>query len=284
MPATAPQAHRPRLRWALLLVVATLAGCGSAPKRGGYYLDDGPGTPPPNLDRIADAVPRDEPLHRPSTRPYTVLGRTYTPFTESRRYRARGLASWYGKRYHGQKTSSGEIYDMYAMSAAHTVLPLPSYARVTNLENGRSTVVRINDRGPFRDGRLIDLSYAAAYKLGFVDQGSAQVEVESILPGQASALPEVAEAPSAPPASAPVAREEAGIYVQLGAFSVAGNADAFARHMRAELDWLRDDPAVYHRGGLYRVHAGPYADRQAAERDAERIRQALGLKPIVIER
>jgi rare lipoprotein A len=267
-----------------VLVVVVLAGCGGAPKRGGYYLDDGPGIAPPNLDRIADAVPRDEPLHRASTRPYTVLGRTYTPFTEARPYRARGVASWYGKRYHGQKTSSGEIYDMYTMSGAHTVLPLPSYARVTNLENGRSTVVRINDRGPFRDGRLIDLSYAAAYKLGFVGQGSAQVEVEAILPGQASASVSVADAQPAPPATSPVPPEDVGIYVQLGAFSVADNADAFARHMRAELEWLRDSTAVYHRGGLYRVHAGPYADRQAAERDAKRIRQALGLKPIVIER
>ena len=153
---------------AALLAIA-IAGCGGAPSRpgskpGGYYLDDGPGAnPPADLDSIPEPTPTIEPINKYTSRPYTVLGRTYTPFTESRRYRARGLASWYGKRYHGQKTSSGEIYDMYAMSAAHTVLPLPSYARVTNLENGRSTVVRINDRGPFRDGRLIARGAAAHF-------------------------------------------------------------------------------------------------------------------------
>lgn len=266
----------------VLLAASLLAACGSAPKRGGYYLDDGPGSAPPNnLDQIADAVPRKEPVDRGSARPYTVFGITYTPFTEPRPYRARGVASWYGKRYHGKKTSSGEIYDMYAMTGAHTVLPLPSYARVTNLENGRSVVVRINDRGPFREGRLIDLSYAAAYKLGFLKQGSARVEVEAILPGTPAAVP---PDPEAAPEPVPLPPEGAGIYVQLGAFSVPDNADAFARRMRAELTWLGGDTAVYHRDGLYRVHAGPYADRHSAERDVERIRQALGFTPFVIQR
>ena len=173
-----------------LLVVLAIAGCASrvsrdaspqpsgAARPGGYYLDDGPGAnPPPNLDAIPDAVPRLEPLHRFANRPYSVLGRDYVPATELRPYRERGTASWYGRKFHAQKTSIGEPYDMYAMTAAHPTLPLPSYARVTNLANGRSVVVRVNDRGPFLHGRVIDLSYTAAARLGYVNQGSAQVEV-----------------------------------------------------------------------------------------------------------
>jgi len=118
-----------------------------------------------------------------------VLGKKYTPFNELRPYKQRGVASWYGQCFHGRPTSSGERYDMYAMTAAHTLLAIPSYARVTNLGNGRSVVVRINDRGPFQDGRLIDLSFAAAYKLGYVGQGSARVEVEAIIPSQLGAGP-----------------------------------------------------------------------------------------------
>jgi rare lipoprotein A len=171
----------------LISAVAVLASaCGSTPSRpGGYYKDDGPHErPPENLERIADAVPRAEPLHRWANRPYKALGREYVPMTSLRPFRQRGLASWYGKRYHGQKTSSGEVYDMYAMTAAHPTLPIPSYARVTSLANGRSVVVRINDRGPFRSERVIDLSYVAAHKLGFIQAGQAQVEVEAILPGR----------------------------------------------------------------------------------------------------
>ncbi len=170
---------------------AALAGCGSLSKRdGGYYKDDGPPANPPRyLAQMPDATPRWEPLHRFANRPYEVSGKKYTPFTELRAYRKRGVASWYGKRFHGKRTSSGERYDMYLMTAAHPVLAIPSYARVTNLENGRSVVVRVNDRGPFHDGRLIDLSYAAASKLGFVEAGSARVEVESIIPREIGAAP-----------------------------------------------------------------------------------------------
>jgi len=186
---------------ALLSIV--LAGCGTPAKRspspgvppgGGYYLDDGPGAnPPPDLDSIPEPTPRVEPLNRGTTRPYVVMGREYTPMTSLEPYRARGVASWYGRRYHGKRTASGEIYDMYRVSAAHPILPIPSYARVTNLRNGRSVVVRINDRGPFLDGREIDLSYTAAHKLGIIANGSGLVEVESIMPG-AEAAPVVASA------------------------------------------------------------------------------------------
>lgn len=161
------------------------AGTGAvarAPARGGgYYLDDGPGdAPPPDLDAIPDAVPRAEPVRERNSRPYTVFGRQYRPMARLEPYRERGVATWYGRRYHGNATSSGERYDMYAMTAAHPTLPIPSYVRVTNLENQRSVVVRVNDRGPFLRDRLIDLSYTAAAKLGYVDKGSARVEVELI--------------------------------------------------------------------------------------------------------
>jgi rare lipoprotein A len=129
-----------------------------------------------------------------------VAGKKYAPFAELRPYKQRGVASWYGKRFHGKKTSSGERYDMYAMTAAHPVLAIPSYARVTNLGNGKSVVVRVNDRGPFHDGRLIDLSYAAAYKLGYVGNGSARVEVEAIIPKGVGTAPEPAlHAVASPP-------------------------------------------------------------------------------------
>jgi peptidoglycan lytic transglycosylase len=171
-------------RWALAFAI--LAGCSSTPERGGgYYKDDGPGARVPDLASIPDAVPRREPLHRWANRPYVALGKRYVPLTRVGAFQQRGLASWYGKRFHGNPTSSGEIYDMYKMSAAHPILPIPSYARVTNLSNGRTVVVRVNDRGPFHSDRIIDLSYAAAYKLGYVGQGSARVLVEQIVPGGA---------------------------------------------------------------------------------------------------
>ena len=193
----------------LLLVTLLLAACGGQPARvsdgdasvgtkaprksavaqkrgGGYYKDDGPDDEvPDNLDAIPDAEPRDEPLHRFANRPYHVMGQSFVPATELRPFRQRGHASWYGRRFHGNPTSSGEPYDMYAMTAAHPTLPIPSYARVTHLGNGRSVVVRVNDRGPFLRGRVIDLSYAAAHKLGYINAGSAQVEVEQILPSEA---------------------------------------------------------------------------------------------------
>ncbi len=173
----------------LALVCVVLGGCGSTSNPGGYYKDDGPHErPPANLDRVADAVPRSEPLHKYANRPYSALGKQYVPMTSLQPFRQRGLASWYGKRYHGRKTSSGEVYDMYQMTAAHPTLPIPSYARVTSTKNGKSVVVRINDRGPFRSGRVIDLSYVAAHKLGYIQAGEAMVEVESIVPGRRAGL------------------------------------------------------------------------------------------------
>lgn len=273
------------------LVAMTLAACGGAPSRpgaskpGGYYLDDGPGAnPPANLDAIPEPVPRLEPLNKYTARPYTVLGQRYVPFTELRPYKARGLASWYGKRYHGQKTSSGETYDMYQLTAAHTLLPLPSYARVTNVANGRSVVVRVNDRGPFHEDRLVDLSYAAAHRLDIIERGSALVEVETIIPGEGGSVPAAAPAPVPAPVPVPVSAESGGIFVQLGAFSVAENAEQFLRKLRIDLDWLSGSMSLYRGDGLYKVHAGPYASREQAEGVAERVRQELGFRAFVLNR
>ena len=180
------------------------ASPGATSRRGGYYMDDGPGdAPPPNLEQTPDAVPRDEPpLKSAANRPYVVFGKTYTPTLTYQAVKQRGVASWYGRKFHGQKTSSGEPYDMYGMSAAHPTLPIPSYVRVTNLNNGRAVTVRVNDRGPFHSDRIIDLSYTAALKLGYVGQGSAMVEVEQ-LRGDGRLPPPVlvAGAPAAPVAT-----------------------------------------------------------------------------------
>jgi rare lipoprotein A len=293
--------------WIATLGVMMLFGCGSNPSRspgstkpGGYYLDDGPGAnPPSNLDTISEPVPRLEPINRSTSRPYSALGHAYRPYTELTPYKARGVASWYGKRYHGQKTSCGEVYDMYAMTAAHTLLPLPSYARVTNLVNGRSVIVRINDRGPFHQDRLIDLSYLAAQRLGLLGRGSGVVEVEAIIPGRDARPPITATAGppaeiertvqperlSAPePAAVSPEVDPVGIYVQLGAFSAAQNAEDFLRKMRLDLGWLADPMTVNHKGSLYRVHAGPYASRTQADSAAERIQKELGFKALVLER
>lgn len=168
---------------ALCAAALLLAGCGSSPDRpGGYYKDDGPGARVPDLASIPDAMPRNEPLHRWANRPYVVFGKRYVPLTRVGAFQQRGIATWYGKRFHGKPTSSGERYDMYKMTAAHPILPIPSYARVTNLANGRTVVVRVNDRGPFHKERIIDLSYAAAHKLGYVAQGSTRVLVEQLAP------------------------------------------------------------------------------------------------------
>jgi rare lipoprotein A len=274
----------------LLFAVLALAvsGCTSvsrtetapaAPGKGGYYKDDGPGAnPPANLASIPDAVPRAEPLHRFANRPYQALGRDYVPMTSLAPFRQSGVGSWYGRRYHGQKTSSGEVYDMYAMTAAHPTLPIPSYARVTNLANGRSVVVRVNDRGPFHADRVIDLSYAAAWKLGYVDAGSARVEVESVLPGVS-----IQAAPAGPvPEPVAAVAEPKGVYLQLGAFSSAEGAEGFRARIYRELAWLQDAIRIVPAGTLYRLHLGPYRSQDEARPVADRIQAELSLRPLIV--
>ncbi len=265
-------------------------------KRGGaFYKDDGPGdNPPDDPDAIPDAVPRAEPLHRFANRPYSVLGRDYVPMTSVTPFRQRGIASWYGRRFHGQKTSSGEPYDMYAMTAAHPTLPIPSYARVTNPANGRSVVVRINDRGPFHAGRIIDLSWTAAWKLGYLDDGSSMVEVESIVPGQETPMTAAATPGDDPiarialadttPSPVPEIREARGIYLQLGAFGSADNAEVLRGRLARELGSLGEKLVVRSSGGLHRVQIGPWADHEEARRVVARLAELLDFRPVLVTR
>jgi peptidoglycan lytic transglycosylase len=250
---------------------------------GGYYKDDGPGeNPPANLASIPDAKPKREPLNRSASRPYVRFGKFYEPMAEVQPFRQRGIASWYGRQFHGQKTSSGDTYDMYAMTAAHPTLPIPSYARVTNLANGRSVIVRVNDRGPFHSDRIIDLSYAAAYKLGFAAAGSAQVELESIVPGDT----QVAAAPPTPPAAPPPAGvgDSGSVYLQLGAFASRENAEDLRSRIARQLSWLTDAIQVLSSGNLWRLNVGPYRSNEAARSVAQRIEAELGLKPLLVAR
>ena len=294
----------------VLAVAAALAGCGTTPRKEpprrvptpatrrprkpGYYKDDGPGdTPPANLDAIPDPVPRAEPLHRFANRPYSVFGREYVPATSLRPYKERGVASWYGRKFHGEKTSTGEVYDMYAMTAAHPTLPLPSYARVTNVATGKSVIVRVNDRGPFLHNRVIDLSYAAAHRVGIAQKGSGEVEVEAILPGTATMLAAAPLPPLAAPATAAVATPPSpvepiavpgaatGFAVQMGAFSSYANAQNFLEHVQNQMAAAQVEAKVRQVDGLFQVYVGPYADRDEARRVAQRLESAFGFATAV---
>lgn len=262
---------------------------------GGYYKDDGPGAnPPPNLHAVPDAVPRPEPLHRFANNPYRVGEVTYTPLTGDVPYFERGLASWYGRRFHGRPTASGEPYDMYAMTAAHRTLPIPSYARVTNLDNGRSVIVRINDRGPFHPDRVIDLSYTAAYKLDLL-KGVGMVEVERLFPdagdaassfaagaGETAAPVLVAAQAGAQPAvsvDTVATVQPAGVYLQLGAFGRPESAEALAQRLTQRYGEAL--PGVWRprEGGLVRVQVGPYANVTEADTAARRLVEDLNVRP-----
>jgi peptidoglycan lytic transglycosylase len=280
-----------------------------------YYKDDGPGDAvPANLDAIPDAIPRRETLNRFASRPYTVLGRDYVPATELKPYRERGVASWYGRKFHGQKTAIGETYDMYAMTAAHPTLPLPSYARVTNVATGQSVVVRVNDRGPFLHDRIVDLSYAAAHRIGVAQKGSGEVIVESVIPGDntiATALPPVAATPVesmvqpaspslrpsqaaspspsnpltpvSPPSSQPAADGNGRFVVQLGAFRDYGNAQNFLSRTREQVAVVAGEPRISQIKGLWRVYVGPYDNEADAKRMGDRLYSAIGIDNTVAQ-
>jgi rare lipoprotein A len=253
------------------------------PGKGAYYKDDGPGAnPPANLAAIPDAVPKAEPLNRFANRPYQVFGKDYVPVASVMPFRQDGIASWYGRRFQGGPTSSGEPYDMYAMTAAHPTLPIPSYARVTNLANGRSVVVRINDRGPFHSDRIIDLSYTAAWKLGYAEAGSARVKVEAIVPGSAP-TGAVAAKEERVPKQEPAA-EAKGIYLQLGAFSAREAAENFRVRVYRELAWLSEAIQVIAGGTVFRLHLGPYRTPDEARSVADRIQAELNLRPLLVTR
>jgi rare lipoprotein A len=268
-------------------------------KPGGYYLDDGPGdNPPNNIESIPNAIPKKEPLHSRTNRPYKALGATYKPMTSYQPYKERGIASWYGKRFHGRKTSNGEIYDMYSMTAAHTILPLPSYVKVTNPANGRWVIVRVNDRGPFKHNRIIDLSFAAAYKLGYTNKGSTLVEVEAIDPDKASSYQDTEEKPAALVAVEPVAASmqaeqmaivptnnselESGFFVQAGAFKNEINADSLINKLQGlDIDQNSGINKVYN-NGLHRLKIGPFESRPAADKTAADIRRKLNIPAITV--
>jgi rare lipoprotein A len=278
----------------LFFVLIAAAGCATTPVavpehgktgKGGYYQDDGPDeNPPSNLQTVPNAVPKDEPLHRFANRPYEVLGNRYTPDVSVKPYKQQGIASWYGRKFKGKKTASGEPYDMYGMTAAHRTLPIPSYVRVTNLKNNQSVIVRINDRGPFHSNRLIDLSYTAASRLNLIGVGSSMVEVERVF---ADDSPSTRVAQSSPPATNsragetqdPDATSAAGLFVQLGAFGTLGTAENFRDKLRQDLTWLSETIQIIARDGLYRVRLGPYATRTEATAIADKIRETLDFIP-----
>lgn len=264
---------------------------------GGYLPGDGPGEDTPtNIEAIPDATPRNEPLHKYANRPYVALGKTYLPLTSTpSTYKVRGIASWYGKKFHGKRTSSGETYDMYGMTAAHPTLPIPSYVRVTNLANRKSVVVRVNDRGPFMHDRVIDLSYSAAYKLAIISKGSAEVEVEIITASSTSNFTvgnnEVLSRPLEEPglvittslASDSTASPTAGsnIFLQLGAFRSQEGAESFMEKMRGELIGSNKHLSFSQKDGLIRVHFGPYASQSEARSSAIGLQDKLGFKPLL---
>lgn len=305
--------HRHHL--SMLCVAALLAACASGPPKSSSR--DGPeAKPPPDLARVPDAQPQVEPI-RPGgpNKPYEVLGKDYTPQRDDSPLTEKGLASWYGRKFHGRRTASGEVYNMYAMTAAHKTMPIPSYARVRNPANGREVVVRVNDRGPFHPGRVIDLSYTAALKLGVLN-GVAPVEVERItfeqiragswrrdggatelaavstpLPVPVAAVP-MPELPAASAPDAPVDPKPSrafttaaqGFWVQLGAFKQRDGAEEFQRRVSGELDWLAPLLAVFSEPSIFRLQAGPYPSRGEAQDAAARIREALKLVPLIVER
>jgi rare lipoprotein A len=307
----------------LTLTTFMLAACSSAPTHqdtakttpapgtaqagGGYLAGDGPNSDvPAGIDDTPDAIPRAEPLHRYANRPYKALGKEYTPLTSVGNYKERGIASWYGKKFNGQRTSIGETYDMYAMSAAHPTLPIPSYARVTNLRNHKSVVVRVNDRGPFLHDRIIDLSFTAAHKLGIIGVGSAEVEVESLAPdavispaapvasvestpletpplSSTPLSPVVAAAVTPPvaPATTVTTAQQENVYLQLGAFNTEHSAKQFLTKMRQKLGHSPQQLVLLHKGGLMRVQIGPYTNIDEARTAAAELHSKLGVKPFV---
>ena len=338
-----------------LVLLALLVGCASrapvpstapaprpTPPAGGWPARDGPDAViPPDLHKVPDAAPKLENIRKGGpNKPYEVLGQRYEPMAGDEPLIERGLASRYGRKVHGRPTASGEIYNMYAMTAAHPTMPIPSYARVRNPKNGREIIVRVNDRGPFHRGRIIDLSYTAALKLDVL-RGVAPVELERLtyedirtgawmrgsepaapvepppvyVASEASGAPALsttasiaavlpAAVPSVIPAATPAApttdpaallADEAplpqirtvaapGFWVQLGAFSQLAGAESFRQQLLKEADWMAPLLAVFKDRALHRLQAGPYPTREDARQAAERVRQALALQPVVVER
>lgn len=272
---------------ALLLVSVLLAGCSSSGSTGSsagksssssrYTLSqDRPPSGDIDLSAVVEPVPHYEPRSRGGNRnPYTVWGKSYHVLDTAQGYDEEGIASWYGEKFHGHKTSNGEIYNMYTFSAAHKHLPLPSFVRVTNLENGRSLIVRVNDRGPFHGERIIDLSYAAASRLDMLKTGTARVRVENVMPMPGETPRAAASSPAAPENRQPqeLAANE-GYYLQAGAYSQKSVAEGIAQQLQEQVSQPAFTQAVPVKGRtIYRVRIGPYSQKSGALSDLERLKQ-----------
>jgi rare lipoprotein A len=289
-PGSAMGSRRDQTPWWFAASFALVAGCTSleGPAPAGEPKDGAPRHPPSDLARLPDPVPRVEPKSRYGNPPsYVVFGKTYYVMDRADGYAETGLASWYGTKFHGRPTSSGEHYDMYKLTAAHRSLPIPTYVRVTNLDNQRSAILRVNDRGPFHADRVLDVSYAAAVKLGFSERGTARVRVEALTGspeprvliadsaarpgatgGQAVTAPVLATAtPMLPPPQRLVdaGAQTESFYLQAGAFRQLSGAE----QVRSALSPLVGGAVQIHRSAvdtLYRVRVGPIADLAEANR------------------
>ena len=253
-----------RLLFLFGVVALLLAACaGDKEKSDG----DGPSSRKIKPGDVKDAVPKDEPLARYGNHsPYTVLGKTYTLLPTSKGYHERGIASWYGSKFHGRRTSSGELYDMHLATAAHKTLPLPTYAEVTNLDNGRKMIVKINDRGPFHEGRIIDLSYAAAIRLGVDQTGTARIDVRSV------------DVKKSKKYSAKVADDT---FLQVGAFSKKSTAKDLAGELKAA---NLKPVSVQKSRGLYKVWIGPYKNEAEIEEHMRRVVELGYERPHTVNR
>ncbi|MEF7617122.1 septal ring lytic transglycosylase RlpA family protein [Aquincola sp. MAHUQ-54] len=317
-----------RLLGFTLAAALVMAGCASGPRPtqapaadspvADWPDKDGPeAQPPPGLLDVPDAEPRVEAIRTGGpNKPYEVFGRGYVPVSTDQPFTQRGLASWYGRKFHGRPTASGEIYNMYAMTAAHPTLPIPSYARVRNPANGKEVIVRVNDRGPFHGRRAIDLSYTAALKLGVL-RGVAPVHIERLThdeiragswrrdadatdpvaaigdaapaPAQATVEPVSAAAVHGPTLAAAESARAAvpgavGFWVQLGAFRAHEGAVDLQRRAALEMEALSPLLAIFKEGVLHRLQAGPYERREEANQVAQRLREALRLSPVIVQR
>jgi rare lipoprotein A len=325
---------------AMAAALLWLAGCASGPAPVGGHAggasgrvagaparspdkDGAPLDAPPDLASLPDPVPQIEPI-KPGgpNKPYVVLGQSYEPVAADVPWKEKGVASWYGTKFHGRRTASGEMFSMYGLTAAHRTLPIPSYARVRNTANGKETIVRINDRGPFHSSRVMDLSYAAAVKLGIASAGSAPVEIERLTfdqirtgawrrsepgpeAGTLAATPSIGDTPAMsaddPILAAAAGRpgpagaeaegkaraytpDAKGFWVQLAALGKRDGVDKLQQRVAAELSSLLPMLAVFHEAPYFKLQVGPYGSRNEAQAAAQQARAALQLSPLVVER
>lgn len=264
----------------LLACSVLLVACSSAPVND--EADSGPDVPP-DLRHVQEPVPRKEPRSRfGNPESYTVLGETYHVLDSAEGFSQRGIASWYGNKFHGKRTSSGEPYDMYKMTAAHKTLPLPVHVRVTNLDNGKSVIVRVNDRGPFKEGRIIDLSYAAAHKIGMTGTGTARVEIHALTGDDEADI----SASSGSGRSAASADEIAGdsiFFVQIASFRNEDSADEVAAQVQPLVGYpVKVFGADSDDGRVYRVRVGPLSRRDYAEKVRDHLQDKGYERPVIV--